>query len=216
MPYAGTPLSDKYKNHFAPMSYMEKEWELSHILPSDNLSYWGNQFKNGDLLDCVTFYRLMGNVMRDAIPQVISEAVVAGWDDGKAKLFTHPLEKTENGDRLEGACIDRAQTVLDAKPRILGVMEHFVSFICSQKTEDRVVEEMAMLANAYVHWILRRERFLADVNPEYANNPNCRNLIKEAERMRERLLSSPYADKFNLRPKRNIRLNDAETNPSPI
>jgi len=59
-------------------------------------------------------------------------------------------------------------------------------------------------SNASIHWILRRERYLAKNNSFYATNPLSRHLIKEANERRMKLLSKPCANKYYARSPKNF------------
>ncbi len=225
-PYEGTALSKKYKGHYAPQHFMDKDWELGYAMQSMGLSCWGNQFENGDLLDCIAFMQNNGFLMKSAIPNILLHAIVDGWDEGKVKPdFYKDIIK----ERFVKKFTNDAQKILDTKPRIIGVMNYFMNSLDDMDNKDsRIVAwdrefdsyfnriigrdhynavDLAQGINASVHWILRRERYLAEVNADYANNPNCQKLIIAAEEIRGRLLSKRYADKFDLRPLRSMPTN---------
>lgn len=215
-PFNGTPIFEKYKGHFAPPYYMAKDWELGYAVPSGQLSYWGNQFMNGDLLDCVECCQSVYAVTKDEFFLYMKDAIVGGWDEGKAKFIRFQYEDNEEGRHLEKVYTDVAQKILDTKPRMARLMKLFVAIASDLPAENDLKIPAFQAVNAAVHWILRRERYLAENNPLYANNPNCQYLIKTAEEMREKLLASPYADKFDLRAPRNPSLNNGNTSPAPL
>jgi len=72
-PLNGTRLAETHKGHYAPMDHMQKDWELGILWPSDKMSYWGNQFKNGDLLDCISFCEMVSFVMDDHNAEALLE-----------------------------------------------------------------------------------------------------------------------------------------------
>lgn len=136
---------------------------------------------------------------------ILLDALATGWDNGKADYTIYRFGDTEEDRQFKENCTDRAQEILDTKPRVVGVMKRFMHALDQAHEEDGFILPLAQTLNASVHWILRRERYLMENNPEvYANNRNCLYIVEEMAKMRKTLLASPYAGAFDLRPARNL------------
>ncbi len=202
LPAEGTRLAERHKGHYAPVDLMEKDWKLGHLFTSDIMSCWGNQFKNGDFLDCIAFTGMASATIKNDYFRVLQALLIDGWDDGKPKYGLIERFSPKNEEKL----FSDAQGILDKEPRLIGLMERYMDILhaLEKKESKEVAAAVASGFHVSVDWVLRRERYLAKTNPEYANNPNCKKLIKAASAMRIKLLSKPY--NYDICPSRNLNL----------
>ncbi len=208
IPYDGTALAERHKGHFAPPSVMEKDWELGYALSGDSLSYWANGYKNADMLDCIEFCEMMKFINNDELFLYMLDAVICGWDDGEPKFRRYDFEDNEEGRKLNEAITQQSKIILNGRPRIVGVMKLTERFLEDRDWSDEKAITLAQALHASAHWFLRREKYVAQHDPEYARDERTVALIKEMEGMVGRLRALPCADKLDPRPQRSFGFSD--------
>jgi hypothetical protein len=175
---------------------MEKDWALGHEVESEYLSCWGNQFKQGDLLDCYMLTRFFAARYEMPFASFLMGHLLDMWNWDKAGIDSGEAEGAFlNYDDLAPRKRDHVvlrkkarEIVTTEGPRLLPLLNVFVEPLL--QSTGRPSREQTICAARYLHavtfWFHRREKYLMEHNAAYAKNPHCAALVEGTGKLLER------------------------------
>jgi hypothetical protein len=186
-PFEGSAIAAAWQGHFAPMHFMEKDWELGwEINAASYLSHWGNQFKNGDLLDCTLLCQLLAAHYDLPALVILSDLLVRQWNGvAPDKLPPEAFARYESLGAPRSFVVNAIQPdvqhILSFQgPRLVPLLEMMLGHLKKTGREEgaEAIFQPARDFHALLDWFNRRERYLMQANETYANDPNTLILVK--------------------------------------